>query len=146
MTTPDDERPFVERFPTLQYLLLTALGAFGIWVAMPIDYPPQSTLEWIDMVINLIIFVPCSIVAVGSGLLTIASAVFSFQPDKGGRFAKFANGVLSAFGLRRLLQPDVGMFGPLALLASIFLGQDSEDSDPKEIPESSDDDLAPPQD
>ena len=137
METSEDQKPFLERYPTLQYLMLTALGTLGIWISMPIVYPPQSTVEWVDLVINLLIFVPCSLVAVGGALLTTASAVFSFQPDSNGRFVKLATGILSAFGLRSFLQPELGMFAPLGLLTRIFLDEASEEEDPEEIAQSS---------
>ena len=134
----EEQTPLLERYPTLQYLLFMALGAFGVWVSMPLVYPPQSIVEWVDLVINLVIFVPCSLVAVGSGLLAGASAVFSIQPDEKGRFAKFAHAVLTAFGLRRLLQPDWGVLAPFGLLVSIFIDKDSEEAVPDQISESGD--------
>ena len=132
----EEQTPLLERHPTLQYLLFMALGAFGVWVSMPLVYPPQSTVEWVDLGINLIIFVPCGLVAVGSGVLATASAVFAFQPDKNGRFAKFANTTLSGFGLRGLLRPDWGMLAPLGLLGSFFFAKDSEEEVQDAIAES----------
>lgn len=134
----EEQTRLLERYPTLQYCLFMALGAFGIWVSMPIAFPPQSGVEMVDLIINLIIFVPCSIVAVGGGVLATASVVFSFQPDKKGRFATFANAVLTGLGLRKLLQPDLGVLSPIALLAKLFFDEASRESDPEAIAESSD--------
>ncbi len=106
--------------PTLQYAGLTALGAFGIYVSLPIYLNPQSTLEWIDLAINLVIFVPCSVVTVGGALLTILSGVFSYRMDERGRFARFARTVLTGFGLRRLLLPDFVALSPFGLLGAMF--------------------------
>ena len=106
--------------PTLQYAVLAALGAFGIYISMPIYFSPQSTLEWIDLGINLLIFIPCSVVTVGGALLTILSGVFSYQIDEKGRFASFARTVLTAFGMPKLLIPDFVALSPLGLLGALF--------------------------
>ncbi len=108
------------RYPTLHYSLLMLLGAYGVYVSMPIFYHPQSIIEWIDLAINLVIFIPCSFMAVVSGLLATFSAVFSHDIDEKGRFAKFAHTVLKAFGIPGLLLPEFVALSPLGLLGAIF--------------------------
>lgn len=105
---------------------------------MPIAFPPQSGVEMVDLIINLIIFVPCSIVAVGGVILATASVAFSLQPDRKGHFATFANAVLTGLGLRKLVQPNLGVLSPFALLAKLFLAEASRESDPEALAESSD--------
>jgi len=102
------------------------LGAFGVYVSMPIFFHPQSTVEWIDLAINLAIFLPASFIAVVSGLLAIFSLVFSYRPDERGGFARFAHVILKAFGLPGLLLPDFVTLSPLRLLGAIFTGKYSE--------------------
>ncbi len=105
--------------PTLHYCLLMVLGAFGVYVSMPIFFHPQSTIEWIDLAINVAIFIPCSLVAVVSGLLAIFSAVFSYRPDEQGRFAAFAHAIFKGFGLPELLLSDFVTLSPLGFLRAI---------------------------
>lgn len=116
------------RHPTLHYSLLMALGVFGIYVSMPVFYHPQSTIEWIDLAINIVIFIPSTFIAVASGLLAILSGVFSYHLDEKGRFAKFAHTVLKAFGMPGLLLPEFVVLSPLGLLIAIFTGKYSEPS------------------
>ncbi len=116
-----DEPPaFLRRHPALLYGLITALGAFGIYISMPIFFRPESTLQWIDLAINLLIFVPCTLITVGGGLLTSFSAVFSYRQDENGRFARFALTILRGFGLGGLMLPDFVVLSPLGLLVEIF--------------------------
>ena len=86
---------------------------------MPIFFRPQSTIEWIDLAINIAIFIPCSLVAVVSGLLAIFSAVFSYRPDGQGRFAAFARAIFKGFGLPELLLSDFVTLSPLGFLRAI---------------------------
>jgi hypothetical protein len=54
-----DELPGVLlRRPTLQYVLLAALGILGIYLSLPLGFDPQTTVEWVDLIINIIILVP----------------------------------------------------------------------------------------
>ena len=108
------------RHPTLHYCLLMVLGGFGVYISMPIFFHPQSTIEWIDLAINLIIFIPCSLVAVVSGVLAALSAAFSFQIDEEGRFAKFAHIVLKTFGIPGLLLPEFAALTPLGFMGAIL--------------------------
>ena len=124
----DGPKTSFTRHPTLHYFLLAALGGFGVWVAMPIFFRPQSTTEWIDLAINIAIFLPSIFIAVVAGLLAILSAVFSYRPDEKGRFANFAHAILAAFGLPRLLLADFVALSPLGLLREILDGADSEGS------------------
>lgn len=118
MTGP--QTTFFERHPALLYSALMLLGAFGVYVSMPILFNPQTTLEWIDLAINLIIFVPSATVTVGSGVLAILSAAFSYRLDKKGRFERFAKTVLKMFGIPGLLLPEFAMLTPLGLVVAIF--------------------------
>ena len=111
---------FFERHPALLYSVLMLLGAFGVYVSMPIHLSPQTTLEWIDLSINLIIFVPSVTVAVGSGVLAVLSAVFSYRLDSRGRFERFAKRVLKMFGIPGLLIPEFAMLSPFGLLVAVF--------------------------
>ena len=101
---------------TLHYFLLVLLGLFGVYISMPIFYHPQSTTEWIDLAINLVIFIPCSLVAVVSGLLATFSAVFSCRPDEKGRFAAFAHTIFKGFGLSERWGADGAARSPLGFL------------------------------
>ncbi len=96
------------------------LGSYGVYISMPIDLYPQSTFEWIDLVINLIIFVPCSLIAVISGLLAIYCAVLSNQIDENDRFTKFSTIVLKNFGIHKLLMSEFVFLGPLNLFTKTF--------------------------
>ena len=96
------------------------LGSYGVYISMPIDLHPQSTVERIDLVINLIIFVPCSLITLIGGLLAIYCAVLSNQIDENGRFTKFATIVLKNFGIHELLMSEFVFLGPLNLFAKTF--------------------------
>jgi hypothetical protein len=105
-----------------------ALGAFGIYISMPIFNNPQSTIEWIDFAINLVIFIPSLFITVVSACLAVLSAVFSYRLDEEGWFAKFAHALFKALGLPGLLLPDFLALSPLALLVAIFTRKYSDDS------------------
>ena len=124
----DGPKTSLTRHPALHYFLLSALGGFGVWISMPVFFRPQSTIEWIDLAINIAIFLPSIFIAVVAGLLAIFSAVFSYRPDEKGRFANFAHVILAAFGLRRLLLAEFVTLSPLRLLRTILDGADSEGS------------------
>ncbi len=106
--------------PSVQYCLIMVLGSYGVYVAMPIDLDPQSTVEWIDLVINIIIFIPSSLIAIIGGLLAIYCAVVPNQIDGDGRFAGLANMVLRNFGIRRLLLSEFVSLGPLRVFIARF--------------------------
>ena len=95
-------------------------------VSTPIFFRPQSTIEWIDLAINIAIFLPSIFIAVVAGLLAIFSTVFSYRPDKTGWFANLAHAILAAFGLRRLLLAEFVTLSPLRLLRAILDGGDAE--------------------
>ena len=101
--------------PTFHYCLLMVLGAWGVWISMPL-YAPQTTVESVDLVINLIIFVPSIMVAVGSGFLALLSATVSLNPDRHGWFATSAQRILTAFGLSGLMTTQLVSLGPFAVL------------------------------
>ena len=110
------------RSPTLHYCLLAALGAFGVYVSMPIQLNPESTIEWLDLAINIVIFIPCGFVATVSGLLALISALFSRHLDEEGRFARFALMLLKAFGLPRLSLAAFRALTPLGFLDAMLKG------------------------
>ena len=93
--------------PCLHYCLLMVLGAFGIYVSMPIDFSPGSSVEWVDLIINLVIFVPCSLITVFSGLFAIICALFSYDLDRANRFKGSAKMVLRGFGLSTSFVADL---------------------------------------
>ena len=101
--------------PTFHYCLLMVLGAWGVWISMPL-YEPQTTVEAVDLLINLIIFVPSIFVAVGSGFFALLSATVSLNPDKHGWFETSAQRILKAFGLSDLMTNQLVSLGPFALL------------------------------
>jgi len=97
--TPSRDLPgFVTRRPTLQYFLLAVLGALGIYVAMPIALGPQSTIEWIDLIINLVILLPSCVLAVVGGVLTAVSAVSPYTLDDESGPARFTRMTLRTIG------------------------------------------------
>lgn len=111
------------RNPTLHYCLLAVLGAFGVYVSMPIQFNPQSTVERIDLAINLAIFIPSIFIAVVSGLLALFSVVFSRHPDEEGKFARFALMILKAFGMPGLSLVAFLDLTPLAFLRAMLAGR-----------------------
>ncbi len=115
----EQKTPFLQH-PSLHYSLIMLLGSYGVYISMPIDFYPKSTVEWIDLVINLIIFIPCSLIAVISGLFAILCAVFSKQIDERGRFMKFASIILKLFGIRNLQLSEFAHFGPVDLVVKVF--------------------------
>ena len=134
--------------PTFHYCLLMVLGAWGVWISMPL-YEPQTTVETVDLVINLIIFVPSIFVALGSGFLALLSATVSLNPERHGWFAASAQRILRAFGLSGLMTGQLVSLGPFALLRDFIavmyeaLAADSApaavgDGDPDASEESSD--------
>ncbi len=91
------------------------LGSWGVWISMPL-YAPQTNVESVDLVINLVIFVPSILVAVGSGFLALLSATVSLNPDGHSWFATSAQRILTAFGLSDLMTTQLVSLGPFALL------------------------------
>jgi len=84
---------------------------------------PQSTIERIDLAINLVIFIPCSFIAVVSGLLAVFSVVSSRQVDEEGKFARFALMVLRAFGMPGLSVAAFLDLTPLGFLRARLAGR-----------------------
>ena len=106
--------------PSLHYCLLMVLGFFSVYISMPIVLYPQSTVEWIDLVINLTIFIPSSLLVAISGLFAIICAVFSNQIDEKSWLTKFAGMLLKAFGIRNLLLSEFVHLGPVDILVRIL--------------------------
>ena len=129
--TPSRDLPgFLTRRPTLQYFLLAVLGALGIYVAMPIALGPQSTIEWIDLIINLIILLPSGVLAVVGGVLTAVSAVSPYTLDNESGPARFTRMILRTIGIPRALVPDLATLGPLGLLMQLLWAQSRKRSLP----------------
>ena len=119
-TSPEGLNPFLARHPTLQYCLLGLLGGFGIYLSMPIVFGPRSTLESIDLAINLVIFVPSALVLAFGGVLAILTGVFSYRLDEEGRVARFARTLLKAFGIPGLRLAELALLGPLGLVSAVL--------------------------
>ena len=134
---PMEESPTSRtRHPALHYCFLAILGTFGVYVSMPIRLNPQSTIDWIDLAINIAIFIPCSLIAVVSALLALISVVSSRRVDESGRFAKFALILLRAFGLPRLSLAAFSGLTPFGVLRAMlaarnFVRPAPEVSDPR---------------
>lgn len=124
---PDPSTSFA-RSPAVQYCLLAVLGAFGVYVSMPIQLNPQSTIERIDLAINLAIFIPCSFIAVISVLLAVFGLVSSPRVDEEGEFARVALKILRAFGMPRLSLAAFLDLTPLGFLRAILAGRDQRPS------------------
>jgi hypothetical protein len=105
--------------PTFHYCLLMVLGAWGVWISMPL-YAPQTTVETVVVVFDVIIFVRSLVVAVGSGVLALLSATVSLDPDGHGWFATSAQWILSVFGLSDLMTSQLVSLGPFALLCDFI--------------------------
>ncbi len=108
------------------------VGIFGIFVAMPIDLGPQTTIEWIDLVINFIILVPSSFIALVAGSLAVYCALSSRQFDKDGRFERFVGLAQDSLGIRRFLRSEFVSLGPITKLVRTFyslLISDNQNSD-----------------
>ncbi len=129
--TPSRDLPgFLTRWPTLQYFLLAVLGALGIYVAMPIALGPQSTIEWIDLIINLMILLPSGVLAVVGGVLTAVSAVSPYTLDDESGPARFTRMILRTIGVPPALVPDLATLGPLGLLIQLLWAQSRKRSLP----------------
>jgi hypothetical protein len=113
--------------PAIQYCLLMLLGSYGVYLSLPIELNPQSTLERTDLIINLIIFVPSVVITVVCGLLAIFCALFSRPGEEQGRQDNFIFGLLKVFGVRDSIRSQFFLWGPLELLVQIFRS-DSDDS------------------
>jgi uncharacterized protein involved in response to NO len=114
---------FLARHPTAQYWLLVLLGAFGVYLSMPIAFDPESTLEWIDLVINLAIFVFSSLVVVFGGGLAVLSSFFSHRLNEDGRVAGFAHTLLKTLGIPGLKLAEFTVLGPLGFVAVVLTRQ-----------------------
>ena len=123
--SPKGFSAFVARHPTAQYCLLVLLGAFGVYLSMPIDLGPESTIEWIDLVINLMILAPSTLVVGFGGGLAVLSCVFSHRLDEDGRVARFARWLLKTLGIPGLQLAEFTVLGPLGFVAALFTRQHS---------------------
>ena len=121
---------FLMRRPSLQYFLLSALGALGIYVSMPIALGPQTTIEWVDLIINLLILIPSAVLAVGGGALTVVSAISPSTLGDESRSARFTRIILRTIGIPRAIIPDIATLGPLGLFIQLFWPESRERSLP----------------
>ena len=120
---PEGFSAFLTRHPTVQYCLLVLLGVFGVYLSMPIEFGPESTIERIDLVINIMILVP-SILLIGfGGVLAILSGLLSHRLDEGGRVAKFARTLLKSLGIPGLQLAEFTVLGPFAFVAALLTRQ-----------------------
>jgi hypothetical protein len=132
-----DELPGVLlRRPTLQYVLLAALGILGIYLSLPLGFDPQTTVEWVDLIINIIILVPSSVLlAAGTGLAVLSGLSPRILGTES-RPARLTRTILRIVGIPRAIIPQVAVLGPIGLLIQIFWEQPSEEA----LPDGSDPD------
>ena len=121
--SPEKFSAFLARHPTTQHWLLVLLGVFGVYLSMPIAFGPESTIEWIDLVINLTIFVFSTFVVVFGGVLAILSGFFSHRLNEDGRVAGFAHSLLKALGIPGLKLAEFTVLGPLGFVAALLTRQ-----------------------
>lgn len=139
---PVDGLPaFLGRHPTAQYVLLGAMGVYGLYLAMPIAFDPQTTIEWVDLIINLIILAAGGVMAGVGGVLAVASGLTPAGLEPTSRPARFTRAVLRTIGFPQSVVPGVAMLGPLGLLVQIFFGSSEQESLPK--PEEPEDESNP---
>ncbi len=130
---------FLVRHPTLQYLLLGALGGIGVYLALPIGLEPRSNIEWFDLVINVVILVPSAALLVVGATLAALSGFTSL--DEHGPSARFTRTVLRTIGVPRAVIPGFEMLGPFGLLMKIFWDKYREDSPPELKESNAEEDL-----
>ena len=122
-SSPEGFSAFLARHPTVQYCLLVLLGVFGVYLSMPIDFGPESTIKRIDLVINVMILVP-SILLIGfGGGLAILSGFLSHRLDEGGRAAKFVRKLLKSLGIPGLQLAEFTVLGPFGFVAALLTRQ-----------------------
>jgi hypothetical protein len=120
---PDDLPGFLARRPSLQYVLLAGLGILGVYLSAPLDFAPLSTVEWVDLMINIAILVP-SCVLLGAGtVLAVVSGLSPRTLSEESRPARFTRMVLRTVGIPRAIVPEVAALGPIGLLLQIFWGE-----------------------
>ena len=88
----------LHRHPAVPFCLLLLVGLLGIYQSLPIDLSPQSNLEWVDFVINLLIFAPSLLLALASGLLAVLFTAFPERFNEKNRISQVANVVLRWLG------------------------------------------------
>ena len=129
---PEDVPGFLARRPTLQYVLLAALGVLGVYLSQPLGLEPQSTVEWVDLLINIVILVPSSVLAAAGTVLAVLSGLSPSTLSEESRPARFTRMVLRTVGIPRSIVPDVALLGPIGLLLETFWSKSSEGSLPEE--------------
>jgi len=122
---------FLARRPALQYLLLAAVGGLGVRLAFPLGLDPQSTVEWVDFMINVVILVPSAMLIGAGSTLAVLSVLTRSAFGEESRSARLATTVLRTIGIPKAVVPDVALLGPFGLLARIFWDKFREDSLPE---------------
>lgn len=117
---PDDLPDFLVRRPTLQYILLAGLGILGVYLSAPLGFAPQSTVEWVDLIINIAILLPSSVLLGAGTVLAVLSAFSPRTLSKDSLPARFTRMVLRTVGVPKAIIPDVAVLGPFGLLLKIF--------------------------
>lgn len=130
----DDLPTFLARHPTLQYVLLAGLGILGVYASAPIDFAPQSTVEWLDLIINVVILIPSSMLLGAGTVLAVLSALSPRTLNEDSRPARFTRLVLQTVGFPREIVPTVAVLGPLGLLLEIFWDKWREDASDQNDP------------
>jgi hypothetical protein len=99
---------------------------------MPIALDPQSSVEWFDLVINIVILVPsCVLVLAGTTLALLSGFSPRVMPAES-RPARFTRIILRTVGIPRSLIPGAAALGPLGLLLEIFWNKYREQPAPEE--------------
>lgn len=111
---------FLVRRPTLQYILLAGLGILGVYYAMPLGSAPQSTIEWIDLMINIAILVPSSVLLGAGTVLAVLSGLSPRTLSVESRPARLTRMVLRTVGVPTAIVPDFAVLGPFGLLVKTF--------------------------
>ncbi len=127
---PDDLPGFLLCRPTLQYALVAALGLFGIYLSLPLGFDPQTPVEWVDGIINLLILVPSSVLAVAGTGLAVLSGLSPRLLGTDSRPARLARTILRIVGIPSAITPQVPVLGPIGLLVHIFWGRPSAEALP----------------
>ena len=138
---PENLPGFLVRRPTLQYILLAGLGTFGVYLSAPLGFAPQTTIELVDLIINIAILVPSSVLLGAGTVLAVLSGLSPRILCEKSRPARFTRMVLRTVGVPKLMVPEFAVLGPIGLLLEIFWGKSREAalpdrSDPDEQEES----------
>lgn len=121
---------FLVRRPTFQYVLLAGLGTLGVYLALPLNSAPQSTVEWIDLMINILILIPSSVLLGAGTVLAVLSGLSPRILSEECRPARLTRMVLRTVGFPQAIVPDLAVLGPFGLLLKIFWDASREEALP----------------